>query len=183
MATVESLITAEEFAEMHGIDEPCELIRGEIVVSPPPSFDHGAVCSAIAEVIGAYVRSKCLGRTLTNDSGVITQRGPDTVRGADVSYYSYAAVPKGERPYPYPKAPPELVFEVRSPSQSWPDVHAKVAEYLAAGVKVVCVADSPSQKVVVHYADKPSVTLSADDTLQLPEVLGDFSTPISVFFE
>lgn len=183
MATVESLITAEEFAEMHGIAEPCELIRGEIVVSPPPSFDHGVVCCAIAEVIHSYVRSKGMGRVLTNDSGVVTQRGPDTVRGADVSYYSYAAVPKGERPYPYPKAPPELVFEVRSPSQTWPEVHAKVAEYLAVGVKVVCVADSPSQKVVVHYADKPSVTLSANDMLSLPEVLGEFSTPISVFFE
>ena len=183
MATVESLITAEEFAEMHGIAEPCELIRGEIVVSPPPSFDHGFVCVQIARVVGNYVAEKRLGRVLSNDSGVVTQRGPDTVRGADVSFYSYAAVPKGERPYPYPKAPPELVFEVRSPSQTWPEVHAKVAEYLAAGVKVVCVADSPSQKVVVHYADKPSVTLSVNDTLSLPEVLGDFSTPINVFFE
>ena len=36
-----------------------------------------------------------LGRVVTNDSGIVTQRDPDTVRGADVAYYSYARLPKG----------------------------------------------------------------------------------------
>ena len=32
-----------------------------------------------------------LGHVLSNDSGVITERDPDTVRGADISFYSYTA--------------------------------------------------------------------------------------------
>lgn len=183
MATVESLLSAEEFAELRGLPEPCELVQGEIVVSPPPSFDHGAVCHQLARLLGNHVSKLRLGRVLTNDSGVVTRRGPDTVRGADVAFYSYGAVPKGERPYPYPKNPPELVFEVRSPSETWPELHAKVAEYLAAGVRVVGVADIATRRVVLHYADKPSVTLGEDDTLRLPEALGDFAAPVSALFE
>jgi hypothetical protein len=38
---------------------------------------------------------------LSNDTGVVTERGPDTVRGADISFYSYARVPKGPLPDRY----------------------------------------------------------------------------------
>lgn len=183
MSIATTLLTAEEFAEWPDVEGPCELIRGEVVVSPPPSFDHGAICASIAEFVGSHVRTAGLGRVLTNDSGVVTERGPDTVRGPDVAYYSYASVPKGEKPYPYAAKPPELVFEVRSPSESWPQVHAKVAEYLAAGVLAVCVVDGPTRKVVVHHADRPSETLAGDGELRLPAILGDFAMPVGQLFE
>ncbi|MEN0110800.1 MAG: Uma2 family endonuclease, partial [Planctomycetota bacterium] len=124
-----------------------------------------------------------LGRLTSNDAGVITERGPDTVRGPDVAFYSYASVPKGERPQPYAAKPPELVFEVRSPSQTWPEVHAKVAEYLTVGVQAICVVDGPTQQVVVHHADRASETLAGDATLTLPAILGDFELPLSQLFE
>jgi hypothetical protein len=36
-----------------------------------------------------------LGHVLSNDSGVVTERDPDTVRDADVCYYPYTKVPPG----------------------------------------------------------------------------------------
>jgi Uma2 family endonuclease len=114
MATVESLLTAEAFAALPERDVPVELVRGEILEMNMPSFRHGEVCGAIAEIVGRHVRSQKLGRILSNDSGIITRRNPDSVRGADVAYYSYRSVPKGEHPLVYAAKPPELIFEVKS---------------------------------------------------------------------
>jgi len=183
MSTDTTLLTAEQFAELPDVEGPCELIRGEVVVSPPPSFDHGAVCAEVARLVGNYVKEHQAGRVLTNDAGTVTERGPDTVRGPDVSFYSYKSVPREERPRPYAKSPPELVFEARSPSESWPEVHAKTAEYLAAGVRCVCVVDYLSKTVAVHPCDGPPQTLQGDDELHLPAILSDFVVPISRFFD
>jgi hypothetical protein len=42
-----------------------------------------------------------LGRILISDSGINTKRDPDTVRGADIAFYSYARMPKGPAPNDY----------------------------------------------------------------------------------
>ena len=43
----------------------------------------------------------------------------------------------------YLDTPPDLVVEVFSPSDRWPKVLAKVAEYLDAGTTIVLVLDDP----------------------------------------
>src|SRR5262249_17022218 len=116
-------------------------------------------------------------------SGVVTERDPDSMRGADVAFYSYSRIPKGPFPqHAYLTVVPELVFEVFSPSDRWPKVLAKVAEYLNAGVTVVCVVDPDSQTVQV-YRDALPQTLHGDDELTIPDVLPGFRTPVRRFFE
>ena len=65
----------------------------------------------------------------------------DSVRGGDVVFYSYTRLPRGPIPEGYLEVVPELVFEVRSPSDRWAKITAKVGEYLDAGVLVACVLD------------------------------------------
>ncbi|HYO26453.1 MAG TPA: Uma2 family endonuclease [Lacipirellulaceae bacterium] len=182
MATVESLLTAETFAALPARDVPVELVRGEIVEMNMPSFRHGEVCGAISEIVGGYVRRHKLGRVLTNDSGIITRRSPDSVRGADIAYYSYRSVPKDEHPLIYAARPPEVVFEVKSRDDRWSKIHEKVAEYLAAGVLAVCVVDPETETVAVHHSDRPVESLTAVDELKLPNILGDFHVVVGEFF-
>ena len=53
----------------------------------------------------------------------ITERDPDTLRGADFAFYSYTQVPKGSFPKRgYLKVPPDLVVEVRSPDDRWKNI-------------------------------------------------------------
>jgi Uma2 family endonuclease len=105
------------------------------------------------------------------------------VRGADVAFYSYARVPRGPLPQGYLAVAPELVFEVRSPTGRWRDIHAKVAEYLEADVLMVCVVDEQSQTAQLYHADLPPRILTLDEELTLPEVLGDFRVPVRLLFE
>jgi Uma2 family endonuclease len=119
---------------------------------------------------------------MCNDSGVVTERDPDTVRGADVAYYSFARLPKGPLPNGYLSVVPDLVFEMLSPDDRWRKVLTKVAEYLNAGVAVVCVLDPDSETVYVYDGDRPARELRGDEELVLPELLGDFRVAVRRFF-
>ena len=119
---------------------------------------------------------------LSNDSGIITQRDPDTVRGADVSYYSYQRVPKGQSPIGYAGASPHIVFEVVSPANTRSEIATKIGEYLNVNINVVCVVDPEYQTVNLHFADLPTEKLSGDQPLTFADLPG-FSLPVRKLFE
>jgi Uma2 family endonuclease len=181
-ATV-SLITAEEYARLPDNGVPTELVRGKVVAGIIPAPRHGQICSRTALLVGNHVEQYGLGHVVVNDSGVVTQRDPDTVRGADVAFYSFARVPRGPFPSGYLNVVPELVFEVRSPTDRWARLLGKVSEYLEAGVTVVCVLDQQSETVHVYRNDDLPRTLHDDDELALPDVLGDFRVAVRRLFE
>jgi Uma2 family endonuclease len=179
-APADGLLTAEAYATLPDDGRTTELVRGRVVEMPSPTPAHGYYCLNIGSALRAYVRSKDLGRVVSNDSGVQTERGPDTVRGPDVAFYSYDRVPRGPLPKGYWPAP-ELVFEVRSPSNTWRAINTKVGEYFAAGVKAVCVLDPDTESVGVYAPDEFPRRLTADEELTLPEVFADFSIAVREF--
>jgi Uma2 family endonuclease len=185
MATAEMLefITAEQFAQRPDPGHPEELIRGRIVAMTVPDRRHGYVCGRADRIFGNFVDQHDLGRVLCNDSGVITERGPDTVRGADVAYYSFARLPRGTLPSGIGPELPELVVEVRSTTDRWRDVLKKVSEYLDAGVLVVVVLDPAPQVAHVFSANDPPRRLGAEEELVLPGVLEGFRARVGQFFE
>jgi Uma2 family endonuclease len=183
MATAESLMTAEEFGRMPDDGRRTELVRGSIIELPPPRSRHGKICNKVGRLLGNFADDRDLGHVLNNDSGIVTARGPDTVRGADVAFYSYERMPKDSIPETYPEVAPELVIEVRSPTDRWPDIHTKVAEYLNAGVLVVCVLDYETQSAHLAFPDRPNRTLGPDDELTFPECLPDFRVVVRSLFE
>ena len=183
MATAEATMTAEEFGLRPDPGYPEELVRGRIIDMPPPDRKHGYVCLKAGRRFGNFVDERDLGRVMSNDSGVITEHGPDTVRGADVAFYSYARLPRGPLQTGYGPEVPELVVEVRSASDRWGEIHEKVAEYLGAGVLVVVVLDPGPQTAHVFSADDPPRVLRAEDELTLPGILDGFAVRVGTFFE
>jgi Uma2 family endonuclease len=182
-ATVK-LMTVEEFAELPDDGRPRELVRGEVVYMNVPFPRHGQICTKIIRLLGNHVEERQLGHVVSNDSGVVTEHDPDTVRGADVAYYSYARVPPG--PFPqraYLPVVPEIAIEVRSPFDRWRHIHAKVDEYLTAGVTWVCVAEDPAERIHVYHSDDSPRILEGDAELTFPDVLPDFRVPVRRFFE
>jgi len=78
---------------------------------------------------------------------------------------------------------PELLFEVRSPSDRLPKILVKVGEYLEAGVLCVCVVDPETETITVYRPDSPPKVLSKADVLQLHDILRDFRVDVRRFFE
>jgi Uma2 family endonuclease len=182
MATVTELLTAAEFGSRPDPGYPEELVQGRIVTMPPPTPRHGQICSKTDRLLGTFADEHGLGHVLCNDSSVITERDPDTVRGADVSFYSYAKVPKGKIPKGYLDVVLDLVVEVRSDDDRWTDILAKVHEYLAAGVGVVIALDPETESASIFRPDQPPQKLSPDEELAIPELLGDFRVAVGRFF-
>ncbi|HZZ29470.1 MAG TPA: Uma2 family endonuclease [Pirellulales bacterium] len=183
MATITTLLTADEYAKLPDPGRPTELVHGQVITMPPPMPRHGQLCAQIVYLLRRFLDDNALGHVLSNDSGVITERNPDTVRGADVAYYSFQRVPKGPLTDGLLQVAPELVFEVLSPDDRWSDIHAKVGEYLRAGVRTVCVVDDSTKSIHVFHADRASEAFGADDELKLPEILPGFHPAVQRVFE
>jgi Uma2 family endonuclease len=176
-------LTAEEYARLPDTGKRTELIRGQIVEIPMPPPTHGYLCANIGREIGNYVKDHDLGRVMTNDSWVKTERGPDTVRGADIVFWSYDRLPRGELPDGLIATPPDLVIEVRSPSERWTRVFLKVGEYLEAGVQVACILDPQSETLSVYRADEIQQILTVQDDFALPDVLPGLNLKVGQFFK
>jgi Uma2 family endonuclease len=100
-----------------------------------------------------------------------------------VWYVSYQKVKKGPLPDEYLSVPPDIVFEVLSRDDRWKDLYAKVAEYLAVGVPVVCVVNPKDETARLFFADEPEVILTAADELTFPNQLPGFSVLVQRLFE
>lgn len=184
MGTIAKPITAEEFARMPDSGVPCELVRGEIVEMNPPKPRHGQICAKIVYCGMRYNETHDCMHVLSNDAGVITERDPDTVRGPDVWFLSYAKVAKGPLDDDNDlDVVPNVVFEVVSHFDRWDDVSAKVNEYLTLGVSAVCVLEPQLGSIQVFSPDRSSRTLTSEDTLEFPAILPGFSVPVVQFFE
>lgn len=177
------LLTIEEYLRLPDDGRKTELVRGRVVEVPPTYPFHGYVCSKIGRLVGNHAEAANLGRVMTNDSGVVTERDPDTLRGADVCYYSFQRMPGPMPEEGYFPVAPDLVFEVMSPSDRWPQVLKKVTEYLEAGVAVVCVVIPSDRSAIVYRNDTKPEPFAADAELVLPDVLSGFRVPLRQFFE
>jgi len=183
MATVETLLSAEEYLQLPDDGQLTELVRGQVVTMTLPVPWHGYFCCKISRIVGNFVDDLDLGRVMTNDSGVITERDPDTVRGPDVSFYSYKRLPKGTLPKTYLSVSPELLFEVRSPSDRMSKILIKVGEFLDADVLCVCVVDPETETITVYRPDQPPKVLNKTDILDLHDILPNFRVEVRRFFE
>ena len=90
-------IKAKEFERRADELGPCELVRGEVVKMSPGGFEHSRLTLRFAFLLELWASQRQCGRVLTNELAVIVEHDPDTVRGADVAYYSYDRLPKSAR--------------------------------------------------------------------------------------
>jgi Uma2 family endonuclease len=169
----EKLITVDELLAMPDDGRHTELVRGRIIEMPPPQMPHGKACLAIAGILVKYLEQYDVGHATVNDTGVITERNPDSVRGADAAFGSYFRVPKDQPPQGYWPVAPEIVFEVLSPGDRPGATFTKVSEYLAAGVVVVLVIDPEEYQIHVNAAKQLPQTLGFNDEINLKQFLPD----------
>jgi Uma2 family endonuclease len=101
---------------------------------------------------------------------LVLARRPDTVRAPDVAVFTREQWTRVDPDRPYEGAA-ELVIEVLSPSNRPGDVHAKIADYLAAGVAVVWVVDPWSETVRLYRTLLGPRVLRGDDRLDGGEAL------------
>src|SRR5215469_7000192 len=138
--TAKKLMTAEEFGDWVHQPEQAnkwfELVRGEVIELPAPMKPHGAVCVNIIRILSSFTFEQGKGYLTSNDSGVILERDPDTVRGPDIAFYEDASTFAELHPK-YGEVPPRLAVEVMSSSDRYTRITEKINDYLNNRVEMV----------------------------------------------
>lgn len=184
-ATAKKLMTAEEFYDWVHQPEQAnkwfELVRGEVIELPSPRRLHGIICTKVGAALDRYTMERGKGYAANNDSAVILQRDPDTVRGPDVALYEDADRLVDVHPK-YGEVPPRLAVEVLSPDDRLGKVMRKIMDYLHNGVELVWLIDPETRNVTVHRPGKEAYVVEENQEVTGEEVLPGFHCLVGDFF-
>jgi len=183
--TEKSLMTADEFYDFVNHPENSardfELVRGEVIELSRPTRIHGRVCVNTGFALETFARKKKKGYVVSNDSGVILERKPDTVRGPDIAYYEDVQN-FDDLPEKWGDTIPRLAVEVLSPNDSASYLTQKIQDYLDNGVEVVWVID-PDTKTVGVYSKTGVQSFTEKQTLTGGDVLPGFRVKVAELFK
>ena len=143
---------------------------------PPPGGMHGVTCAKAVRKLGVFVDAGPGGTLACNDTGIITERGPDSVRGPDISYWSKNRLK--EVPVGYIEISPDLLVEVLSPSNTSKQIRAKLAEYFAKGVRLVWVIAPEDRTLTIYRTPEEGRVLHETATVTGEDVLPGFTLRI-----
>src|SRR5262245_20352488 len=179
---VSALMTADEYARLPDDGVRYELQAGVLVSEPIPISRHARAQVRMAVVLERFVEPRRLGYVF-GENGYLLATDPDTVRGPDVSFVRADRFDPDEAARGFLRGAPDLAVEILSPSNRPGEIHGKVADYLAAGCKLVWVVD-PKRRIVTVYRTLLSPRrIGVDDLLDGEDVLPGFSVPVSALFD
>jgi Uma2 family endonuclease len=186
MATVATRrMTAEEFwqwaSRPENQDKRFELDRGEVVEMPPPGIPHGVICAWIAYLLWGYVLRRGKGYVCSNDSGLLVQRDPDTVRGPDLMLFDAPRRLEDLTPR-YAETVPQLIVEVLSPTDQQGKTNRRIGQYLQRGVPLVWLVDPEVRIVTVYQPGKDFYTREEADELTGEAVLPELRLHVADLF-
>jgi Uma2 family endonuclease len=155
-------LTVEEFERLTDDDSRCELVRGLVVREPPAGFEHGRTCSRVDVLLRRHAEAHGLGEVCGAETGFVLSVEPALVRAPDAAFVVRARLP-AEPVRGFFRGAPDLAVEIVSPSNAPALLAEKVADYLAAGTRVVWVLDPQTRTVAVHDADGVMLLSEADE--------------------
>jgi len=174
------VVTAEELFQ-YPDSKYYELVRGVPRVCEPPGGVHGWIAGRLVALLGDHVERLGLGTVLV-EAGYVLDRAPDTVRGPDVSFVSLARLPPDLIPEQFIPGAPDLAVEILSPSSRWSEVEETIADYLAAGARLVWVVDPGERRVIMRYPDCPPRIVAAGESLDGEDVVPGFALALAELF-
>jgi Uma2 family endonuclease len=138
MTLAATKMTAEQFF-MLGEDPPglrLELVNGEIVVSPSPSFDHSFTDSQLRIILGQYINDNDLGAIVGDVDTIFDDLN---VRRPDIIFIAKSRL-RLIKGHGIPIVP-DLCVEVLSPSSATTDQTEKFDLYAKSGVPCYWIVD------------------------------------------
>ncbi len=182
MVTTTKRWTVEELERPGAPDGLYELIDGEIVPMSPAGDAPSSVGMTFGYFVSGHVRQHHLGRVYGADGGFVLFSDRQLVRAADVAFVRADRLPPESERGKFPRLAPDLVVEVISPSDARADILDKVAMWLAAGVRLLWLADPPAATVTVYAPGRDPILLATGDELGGGDVLSGFRVPIAELF-
>ena len=181
--TITKSVTADELLAMPDDGYRYELVKGELIQMSLPGDEHGRVAMRVAAPLYFYVEEHNLGVVYAAETGFKLESDPDTVRAPDVAFMSRARREQAGRVDGYWSGAPDLAVEVLSPNDRRRKVDEKVANWLAAGTRMVWVVSPKLRTVTVYESVTAVVILTDKDQLEGGDVVPGFRIAVAKIFE
>jgi Uma2 family endonuclease len=159
---------------------PCELIDG-VLVEKTTGYKESLLAAVIVAYLRSAVKAKKLGIVLTADGTLRIL--PGQVRVPDACFIHRDRFPGGSLPSePIPAVAPDLAVEVLSEGNSEGEMRRKLADYFAAGVRLVWYVDPRNRTVSVFRAVDECEILNEGNVLTGGDVVPGFELPLAELF-
>lgn len=175
-------LSATEFERIGDLLDPCELWDGIVMVHEPATPYGDAVCAALTGLLRAHVVSRALGWVFGSSAGFQVGESPDRVLSPDVAFLRRERLSYLPR-RGFSRLTPDLVVEVRSPSQTWAYTLERGGIWIASGAQVVWMVDPEPRTACVFRPTVDPVEVGPDGALSADPAIEGFSIPMRDVFE
>jgi Uma2 family endonuclease len=172
-------MTFEEYRQYEApLGRRDELVNGEVILSPSPNRRHQDLCLAIYKLLDALVSPDYLVRLDTTVKLGDTEGPRPDVFVIDRERWVASDAHGG-----YPAGSPQLVIEVKSESNTWPEMEKKRDLFLSSSDCLgVLIVDPVERRVHCYTGSKQEIFMSGQEIL-LPARIGAGSIRVSEIFK
>jgi len=156
-------------------DYRMELVDGEIIVMSPSGYESEEVATRFTIKLGSWVDDRRLGR-VTGSSAGFTLSNSDT-RAPDVSFVFAERLRRSPRGFA--ELAPDLMVEVKSPTDSVTKLRKKIDDFLSLGTRVGILINPEKRWVEIRRSGEEPVTLGDGDRLTIPDLLPGWEVKIT----
>jgi Uma2 family endonuclease len=164
-----------ERIQAHLPDNRMELVDGEIIIMPPSGYESSEVALTFGTELRNWIRPRKLGRITGAGAGFNLPN--ENTRAPDVSFVLAERLKISPRSFA--DLAPDLMVEVKSPTDSLKKLRAKIQEFLEMGTLVGILSDPEVRSVEVYRLHQNAVVLRDGDTLTLPDLLPGWEIAVS----
>lgn len=144
-----------------------EIIDGEKKEMSPTGFLHGLIEGKLFDILEQSLSHK--GYVATGEVGILIQKNPLRIRGADIVYITKESYPKP--PAGILEKPPELVIEILSPANTSSEMNAKLKDYLTIGIPHIVYVDPDNEISTKYKSDGSSHIYSFNELFTIYETV------------
>jgi Uma2 family endonuclease len=168
-------LTLEEFLALPETEPASELIDGQVVQKPMPTWDHGVIQRLLSFVLTLYLRAHPAGEAGSEIRCIFGPPGGERPYVPDYIFVRAERFRRGDRHF---LGAPDLAVEILSPDDRMTDVMDKLRFYLAHGVRLVWLIDPDRRTVTVMTPPDYTRILTEDETLDGADVLPGFACAV-----
>ncbi|NJM65105.1 MAG: Uma2 family endonuclease [Acaryochloris sp. RU_4_1] len=162
-----------ENLQAHYPDYQLELVDGKIIVMSPSGYESDEVAFRVGGKLWNWVEPRHLGRITGSSAGF----NLENTRAPDVSFIRAERLPRSPRGYA--TIPPDLMVEVKSPTDQVNELRDKIDEFLAQGTVVGLLVNPEDHTVEIRRQNQPPTVLGDGDKLTVPDLLPGWEVPVT----
>jgi Uma2 family endonuclease len=152
-----------------------ELVDGEIIVMSPSGYESEEVATNFGVELGSWVRARKLGRVTGSSAGFILPNS--NTRAPDLSFVRAERLQRS--PKSFARLAPDLMVEVKSPSDRLAKLREKIQDFLNAGTQVGILIDPETRMLEIYRSGQDTVILGDRDVLTIPDLLPGWQVAVS----